>query len=167
SEIVARAPADGYTLLLVGTHLALNPLLHKLPYEGLNAFSPVAGLASTANLFAVHPSVPVKTVHELIALARAKPGELNYASSTVGSAIPLAAVRFQSLSKVSMNYVPYQGGIQAVLSVVGGHAGVLVAPVSDAAPYVAAGRLRPLAVTSPQRVSLMKDVPTLAEPGFP
>src|SRR5262249_46008571 len=71
NKIVAPAPADGYPLLLVGTHLALNPLLHKLPYDGLNAFSPVAGLASTANLFAVHPSVPVKTVHELIALARA------------------------------------------------------------------------------------------------
>ena len=167
SELVARAPADGYTLMAAGTHLAINPLVHKLPYDGLNAFSAVARLASTANLFAVHPSVPVKTVPELIALARAKPDALNYASSTVGSAIHLAALRFQSLAKISMNYVPYQGGIQAVLSVVGGHAGVLVAPVSDAAPYVAAGRLRPLAVTSPQRFALMKDVPTLAESGFP
>lgn len=167
SEIVARAPADGYTLMLAGTHLALNPLIHKLPYDGLNAFSGVAGLAATATLFAVHPSVPVKTVHELIALARTKPGELNYASSTTGSAIHLAAVRFQSLAKISMNYVPYQGGVQAVRSVVSGHAGVLVAPVSDAVPFVTSGRLRPLAVTSAQRFALMKDVPTLAESGFP
>src|SRR6185503_14591785 len=93
SEIVARAPADGYTLMLAGTHLALNPLLHKLPYDGLNAFTMVAGLASTANVFAVHPSMPVKTMHELIALARARPGEVNYASSTIGSNIHLAAVR--------------------------------------------------------------------------
>ena len=168
SEIVARAPADGYTLMVAGTHLALNPLLHKLPYDGLNAFSAGRhGSLSTANLFAVHPSVPVKTVHELIALARTKPGALNYASSTAGSAIYLAAVRFQSLAKISMNYVPYQGGVEAVRSVVGGHTGVLIAPVSDAAPFVAAGRLRPLAVTSPQRFELMKDVPTLAESGFP
>jgi tripartite-type tricarboxylate transporter receptor subunit TctC len=167
SEIVARAPADGYTLMLAGTHLALNPLVHKLPYDGFNAFNAVAGLAATATLFAVHPSVPVKTVHELIALARAKPGELNYASSTVGSAIHLAALRFQSLAKVSMNYVPYQGGIQAARSVVSGHVGVGVVPISDVAPFVTSGRLRPLAVTSAQRFALMKDVPTLAESGFP
>lgn len=167
SEIVARAPADGHTLMVAGTHLALNPLLHKLPYDGLNAFAPVARLAFNANIFAVHPSVPVKTVRELIVLARTKPGELNYASSTTSSAIYLAALRFQSLAKVSMNYVPYQGGVDAVRSVVGGHTGVLIAPVSDAAPFVAAGRLRPLAVTSPQRIELLKEVPTLAESGFP
>ena len=167
SEIVARARADGYTLLYAGTHLALNPLLHKLPYDGLNAFTPVARLVSTANIFAVHPSVPVKTVSELIVLARTRPGEVSYASSTASSAIYLAAVRFQSLAKVSMNYVPYQGGVEAARSVVGGHTGVLIAPVPDAAVFVAAGRLRPLAVTSPQRFELMKDVPTLAESGFP
>jgi tripartite-type tricarboxylate transporter receptor subunit TctC len=106
-------------------------------------------------------------VPELVALARAKPDALNFASSTVGSAIHLAALRFQSQAKIGMNYVPYQGGIQAVLAVVGGHAGVLVAPLSDAVPYVSAGRLRPVAVTSMQRFALMKDVPTLAESGFP
>jgi tripartite-type tricarboxylate transporter receptor subunit TctC len=167
SEIVARAPADGHTLLMAGTHLALNPLLHKLPYDGLNAFSMVARVATTASVFAVHPSLPVKTVGELIALAKARPGELNYASSTVGSAIHLAAVRFESLAKVTLNYVPYQGGIPAVVAVVGGHAAVLVAPISDAAAYVNAGRLRPLAVTSLQRFEVMKHVPTLAESGFP
>ena len=167
SEIVARAPADGYTLMMAGTHLALNPLLHKLPYDGLNAFASVARVATTANVFAVHPSLPVKTMPELIALAKARPGELNYASSTLGSAIHLAAVRFQSLAKVSMNYVPYQGGIPAVVAVVGGHAAVLVAPISDASVYVNAGRLRPLAVTSLQRFEVMKHVPTLAESGYP
>jgi tripartite-type tricarboxylate transporter receptor subunit TctC len=167
SEIVARASADGHTLMMAGTHLALNPLLHKLPYDGLNAFTMVARVATTANVFAVHPSLPVKTVRELIELAKARPGELNYASSTVGSAINLAAVRFQSLAKVTMNYVPYQGGIQAAVAVVGGHAAVLVAPISDAAVYANAGRLRPLAVTSLQRFEVMKQVPTLAESGFP
>jgi tripartite-type tricarboxylate transporter receptor subunit TctC len=167
SEIVARAPADGHTLMMAGTHLALNPLLHKLPYDGINAFSMVARVATTANVFAVHPSLPVKTVGELIALAKARPGELNYASSTVGSAIYLAAVRFESLAKVTMTYVPYPGGISAVVAVVGGHAAVLVAPVSDAAVYVSSGRLRPLAVTSLQRFEVMRQVPTLAESGFP
>jgi tripartite-type tricarboxylate transporter receptor subunit TctC len=167
SEIVARAPADGHTLMMAGTHLALNPLLHKLPYDGLNAFSMVARAATTANVFAVHPSLPVKTVGELITLAKARPGELNYASSTVGSTIHLAAVRFESLAKVTLNYVPYPGGITAVIAVVGGHAAVLVAPVSDAAVYVSSGRLRPLAVTSLQRFEVMRQVPTLAESGFP
>jgi tripartite-type tricarboxylate transporter receptor subunit TctC len=167
SEIVARAPADGHTLMMAGTHLAINPLLHKLPYDGLNAFTMVAGLTSIANVFAVHPSIPAKTMSELIALAKARPGELNYASSTVGSNIHLAAVRFQSLAKISMNYVPYQGGVEAVRSVVGGHTGVLVAPVSDAVPFITSARLRPLAVTSAERVGVIKEVPTLAESGFP
>lgn len=167
SEMVARAAPDGHTLLLAATHLTINPLLRKLPYDGLNAFAPVALLASTPNVIAVHPSVAAKSLQELVALARARPGELNCAAGNPASGIHLAAERFKSLAGVRMNYVPYQGGIQAVLAVVGGHAEVLVAPLSDAAPHIASGKIRALAVTSRERSELLKDVPTLAESGYP
>jgi tripartite-type tricarboxylate transporter receptor subunit TctC len=167
SEMVARAAPDGYTILLASTHLTINPLMRKLPYDGMKAFAPVALLASTPNVIAVHPSVAAKSLPELVALAKSRPRQLNCASSTVGSGIHLAAERFISLAGIEMNYVPYQGGIQAVLAVVGGHAEVVVAPLSDAAPHIATGKLRPLAVTSLQRSEIIGDVPTLAESGFP
>jgi tripartite-type tricarboxylate transporter receptor subunit TctC len=167
SEAVARAAPDGHTILLAATHLTINPLIRKLPYDGLNAFAPVALLASTPNVIAVHPSIPAKSLRELVALAKSRPNELNCAASNPASGIHLAAERFKSLAGIQMNYVPYQGGIQAVLAVVGGHADVVVAPLSDAAPHIASGKLRVLAVTSLQRSELLKDVPTLAESGFP
>jgi tripartite-type tricarboxylate transporter receptor subunit TctC len=167
TDAVARAAPDGHTILLAGTHFTINPLVRKLPYDGMNAFAPVALLASTPNVIAVHPSVPARSLQELVALAKARPNALNCATSSPGNGIHLAAERFQSLAGIQMNYVPYQGGVQAALAVAGGHAEVLVAPLSDAAPHVASGRLRLLAVTSLQRFELMKDVPTLDESGFP
>jgi len=166
TEMVARAAPDGHTILLAATHLTINPLVRKLPYDGMNAFAPVALLASTPNVIAVHPSVPARTLNELIALAKARPNQLNYASGNSVSGIHLAGERFQYLAGIEMNYIPYQGGVQAVLAVLGGHAEVLVAPLSDAAPYIVAGKLRALAVTSRERFELMKDVPTLDESGF-
>lgn len=166
TEAVARAAPDGHTILLAGTHLTINPLLRKLPYDGLNAFAPVALLASTPNVIAVHPSVPASTLRELIALAKARPNGLNCATSSPGNGIALAAERFRYLAGIELNFVPYQGGVQAALAVVGGHAEVLVAPLSDAAPHIASGKLRALAVTSLRRFELIKDVPTLDESGF-
>jgi tripartite-type tricarboxylate transporter receptor subunit TctC len=167
TEAVARAAPDGYTILLASTHLTINPLMRKLPYDGMNAFAPVALLASTPNVIAVHPSVAARSLQELVALAKARPRGLNCASSNPGSGIHLAAERFMWLAGIEMNYVPYQGGVQAVLAVVGGHADVVIAPLSDAAPHIASGRLRALALTSLKRFELMKDLPTLAESGFP
>lgn len=166
TEMVARAAPDGHTILLAATHLTINPLVRKLPYDGTNWFATVALLASTPNVIAVHPSVPAKTVRELIALAKARPHQLNYASGNPSSGMHLAGERFKYLAGIDMNYIPYQGGIQAVLAVLGGHAEVLVAPLSDAAPHIATGKLRALAVTSKERFELMKDVPTLDESGF-
>lgn len=169
TEAVARAAPDGYTILLGGTHLTINPLVRKLPYDGMNAFAPVALLAATPNVIAVHPSVAAHTIQELIALAKTQPGRLNFATSPTGNGIYLAGERFKALAGIDLNSVPYQGGVQAALAVAGGHADVLIAPLSDAAPHVATGKLRVLAVTSPKRVELIKDVPTLAEsvlPGF-
>ena len=167
TEAVARAPADGHTILLGGTHLTINPLMRKLPYDGMNAFAPVALLASTPNVIGVHPSVAAHTLQELVALARSRPNALNLASANPGNGIHLAAERFKSLAGIEMNYVPYQGGAPAALAVAGGHADVVIAPLSDVVPFVASGKIRLLAVTSLQRFELLTDVPTLAESGFP
>ena len=167
SEHVARAAPDGYTLLLGGTHTTINPLMRKLPYDGLNAFQPVALLAGTPNVIAVTASMPVRTLGELVAAAKAHPGELNLATSSPGNGIHLTSEKFQSLAGIHTNYVPYQGGVQAALAVAAGHADIFVGPLSDAAPHVASGRLRLLAVTSAQRSELVNDVPTVAESGYP
>jgi tripartite-type tricarboxylate transporter receptor subunit TctC len=167
TQIVARAPADGHTLLMITASFATNPLFRQLPYDTLNGFAPVARVASTPLLFAVHPSVPAESLHDLVALAKAKPKYLNYASAAPGSSIHLLAEMFWGLANVQMNHIPYQGGVQATVGVVGGHAPVLIAPLSDAAPHLASGKLRPLAVMSLQRSELAKDVPTVAESGYP
>jgi tripartite-type tricarboxylate transporter receptor subunit TctC len=167
SEAVARAAPDGHTIMLAASHLTSNPLVRKLPYDGMKAFAPVALLASTPNVIAVHPAVPARSLQELVALAKTRPNDLNCASGQQAGSMHVATERFKSLAGIEMNYVPYQGGIQAVLAVVGGHAEVLLAPLSDAAPHIASGKLRALAVTSLQRSDLLKDVPTLAESGYP
>ena len=167
SELVARAVPDGHTILLGGTHITINPLMRKLPYDGLKAFEPVALLAATPNVIAVNAALAPTTIDELVAAAKARPGELNLATSSPGNGIHLTSERFQALAGIRTNYVPYQGGVQAALAVAGGHADIFVGPLSDAAPHVASGKLRLLAVTSAQRSELVKDVPTLAESGFP
>ncbi len=167
SEAVARAAPDGYTLLMGGTHVTINPLMRKLPYDGLDAFTPIALLAATPNVIAVNSSVAARSIGELVALAKARPNALNCATSTAGNGIHLAAERFRQLAGIEWNFIPYQGGVQAALAVAGGHAEVLIAPLSDAMPHFASGKLRILAVTSPQRFEAIRDVPTLAESGFP
>jgi tripartite-type tricarboxylate transporter receptor subunit TctC len=166
-EIVARAAPDGYTMLMGGTHITINPLVRKLPYDGMKAFEPVALFASTPNAIAVNGASPVRTLLELIALAKSSKVPLNLSTATPGNGIHLAAEHFQSAADVTFNFIPYPGGIQAALSVAGGHADVAVVPLSDAAPHVRSGKLRLLAVTSAERSDLMRDVPTLAESGFP
>ncbi|MDB5872546.1 MAG: transporter substrate-binding protein [Ramlibacter sp.] len=163
-DSVARASPDGHTLVMATTALATTPLLTKLPFDGMNAFVPVAGIASTPNIFAVHPSLAVNNLAELVAMARKAP--LNVASSTPASAINLAAARFKLLSQGDLNLVPYQGGVQSVQAVVAGHAPVVFAPVSDALPHIASGRLRAIAVSSAQRQPLLGSVPTIAESGY-
>ena len=163
-DSAARAAPDGHTLVMATTALATMSLLPKLPFDGLNAFVPVAGLASTPNMFAVHPSLGVNNLAELVAMARKTP--LNVASSGPASAISLAAARFKLLSQADLNLVPYQGGVQSVQAAVAGHAPVVFAPVSDALPHIASGRLRPIAVSSSQRQPQLGNVPTIAESGY-
>ena len=164
TEAVARAVPDGHTILIAPAHVVTNPLLRKLPYDGLNAFAPVALLLSSTNVIVVNPAFSAKTLDELIALAKARPNGLNYAT---GSGVPLTGKRFETRTGIVMNHVAYQGGVQATMAVVGGHAEVGVVPISDAAPHIASGKLRPLAITAPERYEIVREVPTLAEAGYP
>lgn len=168
TEVAARAPADGHTLLIIANSFTINPAVRsKLPYDALKDFGGVARIASTPMVLSVHPSVPAKTLKELIALARARPGELTYASSGAGTGHHLAGELFKSLAKIDMTHVPYQGGAPAAMAAIGGHTSVLLVNILSTAPHVAAGRLRALAVTSPERSELLEGVPTVAESGFP
>lgn len=168
TEVAARAPGDGHTLLIIANSFTINPAVRsKLPYDTQKDFAGVARLASTPMVFAVHPSVPVKSLKEMIALARARPGELTWASSGAGTGHHLAGELFCSLAGIRMVHVPYAGGAPAAMAVLGGHTSVVLVNVLSLAPHITAGKLRGLAVTSPERVEMLKELPTVAESGFP
>jgi tripartite-type tricarboxylate transporter receptor subunit TctC len=169
TELAARAPADGYTLLLaaVATH-AINPNLQRnLPYDPVRDFDPVCLMASAALVLAVHPSLPVRSVPQLVALARAQPGAINYASSGSGSSAQLAAELFKSLSKTNLQHVPYKGIAQGLNDLLGGHVQVIFNTAAALLPHIRSGRLRALAVTTVKRVPALPDLPTIAESGVP
>ena len=168
TEAVARAPADGHTVLLVGNAFTMNPTLRpKLPYDTVRDFAAVARVAANPLVIAVHPSLPARTLKELVALARSRPGELTYASGTAAGGLRLNAERFKAAAGIDIVNVPYQGGAPAVIAVMGGHTSILMVNVSETVPQIASGRLRALAVTSLVRSDALKDVPTVAESGFP
>lgn len=149
TEIVARSPADGYTLLYIANSFTFNPAVRgKLPYDTLKSFAAVARAAITPNVFAVHPSLPAKNIKELVALARARPGQVTYATPGVGTTQHLAGEMLKVAAKIDMTHIPYTGGGVAIPAVIGGHATVLVGTLASSAPYMANGRLRGLAVTS-------------------
>jgi tripartite-type tricarboxylate transporter receptor subunit TctC len=168
-DIAAHANPDGYTLVL-GTigPVAVNPSLYKkLPYDPVADFEPVARGVSALNVLVVHPSVPVKSVKELIAHAKANPGKLTYGSSGVGFADHLAGELFNTSAGVKMVHVPYKGGAPAMLDLVGGNLQLIFATVSTALGSIKAGRISPLAVTFSKRVEQFPDWPTVAEAGVP
>ena len=167
--MVARTPADGYTLMLAATStLAVNPNMYKnLPYDSIRDFSYVANFVSMPNLLVVNPSVPAKSVAELIALARTEDGRLTYASAGIGSSNHITAELFNYMAKVRMTHIPYKGGGPAMVDVAGGQVAALFATIVSAIPHLKAGRLRPLGVTSGRRSPIMPDVPTIAEGGLP
>lgn len=168
TEAVARAPADGHTVLFIGNGFTMNPALRaKLPYDTEKDFTAVARIASNPLVVSVHPSLPVKSLKQLVALARARPGELTFASGTAAGGLRLNAERFRAAAGIDIVNVPYQGGVPAVTAVLGGHTSILIVNVSETVPHVASGRLRPLAVTSLERNGALKEVPTVAESGYP
>jgi tripartite-type tricarboxylate transporter receptor subunit TctC len=168
AALVAKAPADGHTILVTPIGFAVNPSLYKdLPYDALRDFAPVSQLAANPSVLVVHPSLPPRTVKELIALLEARPGEINYASSGNGSTPHLATELFKLMTGTRMTHVPYKGGGPATINVVAGHVPVYIMSPVQAAPHIRSGRLRALAVTSEKRDPAFPDLPTIAEAGVP
>ncbi|MCC7483425.1 MAG: tripartite tricarboxylate transporter substrate binding protein [Burkholderiales bacterium] len=169
TELAAKAPADGYTVLLgsITTH-AVNPALYKkLNFDPVKDFSPVTLVVSSPQLLAVHPSVAAKSVKDLIALAKAKPGQFNYASAGVGTSPHLTFELFKSMAGFDAVHVPYKGTGPAITELVGGQVQMMITGVVALMPHVKSGRLRGLAVTSARRAAALPDLPTVAESGVP
>ena len=169
SEHVARSAPDGYSLLLATTSVMITApaLYRKLPYDVAKDFAPISKAAMASYVLVVHPSVPVRTVKELIALARRKPGLLNYASSGPGGPAHLSAELFQSMAGVKMVHVPYKGSAPGTLAAMAGETDLMFSNILPAAPAIQSGRLRPVAITSGKRSSILPDVPTVMESGLP
>jgi tripartite-type tricarboxylate transporter receptor subunit TctC len=170
SDFVAKAPADGYTLLLSNSSQVANASLYgkAMPYDLLRDLGPVTMIGTTPVLLVVHPSLPVKTAKDLIALARAKPGMLTFASAGIGSPTHIAPELFKWMAKIDMLHVPYKGGSQAVTDVIGGQITCYFAAMSTGLPLAKSGRLRAVAVTSPRRfTAVIPEIPTVAESGLP
>jgi len=168
AEIAAKSQPDGHTVLMGNVSHAINVTLYsKLGYDLVKDFAPVSLMASTPNILVVHPSVQAKSVKELVALAKAQPGKLDYASSGSGSSAHLAAELFSSMAGVKMNHVPYKGGGPAVVALVGGQCHVGFATTPSVIQHVKSGKMRGLAVTSAQRSPSTPDLPTVSEAGVP
>jgi tripartite-type tricarboxylate transporter receptor subunit TctC len=169
TELAARAAPDGHTLTVgsAGTHAVNQSLYPKLPYHVLRDFQPVARLADAPSILAVHPSLPVRSVKELIALARSRPGQINYASAGAGTSTHLAAALFEHLARVRFVHVPYKGGGPAIIAVVAGEVPVTFGTAASVSPHTRSGRLRGLAVTGSRRSALLPDLPAIAESGLP
>jgi tripartite-type tricarboxylate transporter receptor subunit TctC len=169
ADIVAKAAPDGYTLLMgtVGTH-AINPSLYaKMPYDHIKDFVPVVLVAGVPNVLVVNPSVPVNTVADLVKLAKAKPGSINFASSGSGTSIHLSGELFKTVAGVDMTHVPYKGSSPALTDLMGGQVQIMFDNLPSSLPLIKSGKLRAVAVTSLKRAPALPDVPTVAESGFP
>ena len=168
TEAVVRAPADGYTLLLgtMSTH-AMNQFLYTgMSFDPVKDIAPISLVANVATVLVVHPSLPVKTVAELVKLTRARPGEMNYASTGAGSATFLAAELFKGMAGVNIVHVPYLGGGEAVTAIIAGEVSVYFAPMASILPYVRQGRVRAVAATTLKRLAQFPQLPTIAESGY-
>ena len=166
SENVARAPADGYTLLINTLPFVVNPALYpKMPFDTERDFAPVSLLGSSPFVLVAHPSVPAKTVKELIALARAHPGKLNYSSAGNGSNLHVAAELFKNLTGTDIVHVPYGGGGPALIAILNGEAGVSFLSLVAVTGHIASGRMRALGITSAKRSKVVPQLPTIAEQG--
>jgi tripartite-type tricarboxylate transporter receptor subunit TctC len=169
SEIVAKAPPDGYTLLVSPSTLAINPATYKkMPYDALRDFAPISQLYFVASLIVMHPSLPAKSVKEVIALAQARPGEILYSSSGHGTNPHLTIELFASMAKIRLLHVPYKGTAPGLVDLLGGRVAMMAtSSMSLLVPHVRAGRLRALGITTAARSRALPDIPTIAEAGVP
>jgi tripartite-type tricarboxylate transporter receptor subunit TctC len=162
-----KAPADGYTLTLIASSYTVNPSIYKFSFDPVSDITPIIQLSQGPLLIVSKPSLPVKSAKELIDLAKAKPGQLNFASSGQGSVIHMATELFQSMAGIKMNHIPYKGTGPALTDTLGGQTDVFFSSTATAVPHVQSGKLKAIAVTSAKRIPALPDVPTVAESGLP
>ena len=169
ADHVAKSEPDGYTLMLIGelTHSSVAALSKQLPFHPMDDFAPITNAIASPLVVVVHPSVPAKTLRELVDYAKANPGKLNYGSAGVGNTLHLGGEVFSSVTGVKMNHVPYKGASQALIDLVGGNIQVMFDLPQTPLPQIQAGKLRALAVTGAERLAMLPDVPTTAEAGVP
>ena len=162
-----KSPPDGYTLTLIASSYTVNPSVYKFTFDPVADITPIIQLSQGPLLVVVNPKLPVKNTRELIALARQKPGQLNFASSGQGSVIHLATELFDSMAGIKMNHIPYKGTGPALTDTIGGQTDVFFSSTATAMPHVKSGKLRAIAVTTAKRIPALPDVPTVAESGVP
>ena len=168
TELVARAAPDGYTLMVVASSFSINPALgRKLPYDSIRDFTTVTQLSKFPNMLAAHPSAPVRTLQEVIAFARAKPGQLSYASAGLATGTHMTAELLKYMTGIELLHVPYKGGGPAMTAAMGGQTQLIISTSVGLLPHVRAGRLRAIALTSAKRSAAAPDIPTFAESGVP
>ncbi len=167
AELTSKAPPDGYTLLLTSGSIAISPSLYKKLAYGIKDFAPISLLATVPNVMVVHPSVPAKNLQELVRLAKAHPGKLNFGSGGIGSGSQLGSELFKALTKIDIVHVPYKGASIAMNAMLGGEVDMVVSTVPATIPLINAGRLRGLVVMAPQRVATLPKVPSAPEAGMP
>jgi tripartite-type tricarboxylate transporter receptor subunit TctC len=168
TEVASRAPADGYTMLVMATSFTVNPFAYnKLPYDTLRDFQGVTRMVYNPLIYCAHPSLPVKNMKDLVALAKARPGQLTWGVSSIIGGGRIAGELFKDIAKIDIVNVPFGGGAPATTAILGGHITLLVGNVLDCSHYIPTGRLRGIAVTSAQRAANLPDVPTIAESGWP
>jgi len=168
TEIAAKSTPDGYTLLVISASYAMNPAIHnKLPYDSVRAFAPIALFGVGPNVISAFPGFQANTLKELIVLAKARPGQIQYASSGIGGFNHFGGELFKSLAKVDLVHVPYKGGGPAMVDVIGGHVPVLLSTLVQALPQIRQGKLRALGVGGDKRSPALPEVPTIAEAGVP
>jgi tripartite-type tricarboxylate transporter receptor subunit TctC len=168
TEIVARAAPDGHTLLVVASSLTINPALYtKLSYDAIRDFAPVTQLSRFPNLMAAHPSFAAKTLNDVIALAKAKPGQINYASAGTGTGTHMSAELLKQMTGIDIVQIPFKGGGPAAIATIGGQTQLIIGTTVGTLPHVRSGKLRAIAVTSPRRSASAPEIPTFAESGVP
>ena len=169
TELASRAPPDGHTILMISISYTMNPAIHKVPYDPIKSFAPVAQIASGPNVISSHPAFAAQNVKELIALARkSKPGDLRYATSGIGGVNHFHGELFNQLAKVKLTHIPYKGGAPSMLDVMTGQVEVVFGTLIQALPHLRSGKLKPLGVGSAKRSPILPQVPTIAEtlPGY-
>ena len=165
TETAVHAQPDGYTLLIISVAYSYNPAIYKLPYDPVKAIAPIGQLGTGPNALVVHPSVPAKSVKELVALAKAKPGQLNYATAGIGSFQHLSSEMFRIMSGANIVHIPYKGGSPAMLAVIAGQAQISIGSLLQELPHIRSGKMRALGTGGAKRSPALPDVPTIAEGG--